>query len=192
MDPKLWWYVARATGITAWALAAVSVIWGLALSTRVLGKKPNGPWLLDLHRFVGGLSVVFVGLHLVGLVGDSYSHFGVADLLVPFASSWKPGAVALGVVALYLLVAIEVTSLLMKRIPKRVWRAVHFSSAGVYVLGTAHLLLAGTDASNRLLLAAVWLTSAVATFLLAVRILWARTATAPAQTERPSRPTLVA
>ena len=44
---------------------------------------------------------------------------GPAELFVPLASAWKPGAVAWGVVALYLLLAIEITSLLQRRIPRR-------------------------------------------------------------------------
>ncbi|MSW45983.1 MAG: ferredoxin-NADPH reductase, partial [Actinobacteria bacterium] len=51
---KVWWYVSRSAGIVGWALCAASVLWGMALSTRALGRKPSAPWLLDLHRFIGG------------------------------------------------------------------------------------------------------------------------------------------
>ena len=61
---------------------------------RALGDKPKAPWLLDLHRHLGGLTVLFTGLHMAALVADSYAQFGLADLLVPFASEWRPGAVA--------------------------------------------------------------------------------------------------
>ncbi|MEZ5141612.1 MAG: ferric reductase-like transmembrane domain-containing protein [Acidimicrobiales bacterium] len=148
MNEHVWWYVARATGIVAWALATTSVLWGLALSTRALGSKPKAPWLLDLHRYLGGLCVLFVLAHMGALVADSYVDFGPADLLVPGASSWKPVPVAWGVVAFYLLVAVELTSLAMSRLPKRVWKAVHFSSYVVYLLATVHFLVAGTDATN--------------------------------------------
>jgi DMSO/TMAO reductase YedYZ heme-binding membrane subunit len=94
-------------------------------------------------------------VHLAGLVADSYTHWGPSDLLVPLATSWRPGATALGIVAAYLLVAIEGTSLAMKRIPKRVWRAVHMTSFGLYVVATGHLLTAGTDRHNPLLLGVV-------------------------------------
>lgn len=148
MNPQVWWFVARASGIVAWVLAALSVLWGLALSTRALGRKPGAPWLLDLHRFLGGLTVVFVAVHLVGLWADSYVEFGPLELFVPFTSSWKPLEVAWGVVAFYLLLAVEITSLLMKRLPKRVWHGIHLLSYVVYATGTVHLLLAGTDADN--------------------------------------------
>ena len=136
MDPQLWWYTARAGGIVALALAATSVVWGLLLSTRILQGRPSGAWLLDLHRFVGGAAVIFTGIHLAGLVADTYVHFGVADLLVPFASGWKTGAVAWGIVAFYLLLAVEISSLVMNRIPRKWWK------------GALHGALAGTDAGN--------------------------------------------
>lgn len=70
---------------------------------------------------------------------------GLVDLLVPLASSWKPVPVALGVVGLYLLVAIEVTSLLQRHLSRAAWRRVHLSSYGLFVVATLHALTAGTD-----------------------------------------------
>ena len=147
-DPKLWWYVARASGLVAWWLVAASVLWGLLLSTRLLKRRPAPAWLLDLHRFLGGTAVVFTAVHLLGLVADSYAHFGPAELFVPLASKWRPGPVAWGVVALYVLVAVEATSLAMKRMPRKWWRAVHMSSFGLFVLSTVHALSAGTERTN--------------------------------------------
>ncbi len=148
MSTQLWWYVARASGIVGWTLAVASIVWGLALSTRALGKKPRAPWLLDLHRFLGGLALVFVAIHLTGLFLDTYTHFGLSELFVPFASSWKPLPVAWGIVGFYVLLAIEVTSLLKKYIPLKFWHTVHLGSYGLYVVATIHLLTAGTDATN--------------------------------------------
>ena len=67
----------------------------------------------------------------------------------PGASAWKPGAVAVGVVALYLLVAVQATSLAMRRLPRRWWRWVHLSSYAMTWSVTVHAGLAGTDATNR-------------------------------------------
>ncbi len=148
MSSQLWWYVARASGIVAWTLTVASIVWGLALSTRALGKKPRAPWLLDLHRFLGGLAVVFVAVHLTGLFFDSYVHFGLSELFVPFASSWKPLPVAWGITGFYVLVAIEITSLLKKHLPNKFWHTIHLGSYLLYVVATIHLLTAGTDATN--------------------------------------------
>ena len=72
------------------ACSSASVMSGLLLSTRLTKGRPTPAWILDLHRFLGGSAVIFTALHIAGLVADSYVHFGLADLLVPFASSWHP------------------------------------------------------------------------------------------------------
>jgi sulfoxide reductase heme-binding subunit YedZ len=148
VSSQFWWYVARASGIVAWALASLSVIWGLLLSTRLLDRKPSPRWLLDLHRYLGGLTVVFVGLHLTALVADTFVHFGAADLFVPFASAWRTGAVAWGVGALYLLVAVEVTSLMMKHLSRKAWHGVHLASYVLFWMTAIHGATAGTDAPS--------------------------------------------
>jgi ferredoxin-NADP reductase/DMSO/TMAO reductase YedYZ heme-binding membrane subunit len=149
MDEHLWWYLARAGGLTAWWLLCIAVLWGLLLSTRILGDRTPPAWLLDLHRMLGGLAVVFTGLHMTGLFFDEWAGFGWSDLLVPFSSEFKPGAVAWGVVAFHLLVAIEVTSLLKKRIPDGAWRWVHRCAFVVFVFATVHTFTTGTDGANR-------------------------------------------
>jgi predicted ferric reductase len=169
MADEIWWYLARSTGLVAWALAVGSLLLGLALATRAMGPQPKGPWLLDLHRWTGGLAVLFTGAHIGALIADSYLQLDVVDALVPFASDWRPGAVAWGVVALWLLLAIEVTSLLMKRIPKRVWRTVHLSSYGLAVTATLHGVTAGSDVGHPLVAWAVLGTLAAATFFVAYR-----------------------
>lgn len=167
--PAIWWYLARATGLVAWALAVGSLLLGLALATRAMGPKPKGPWLLDLHRWLGGLALSFTAAHVGALIADSFVAFDLADVLVPFAAGWRPGAVAWGVVALWLLVAIEVTSLLMRRIPKRAWRAVHLSSYGLAVTATLHGVTAGTDVGHPAVAWVVLLVIAAATFFVAYR-----------------------
>lgn len=183
MTTQVWWYVARATGIVAWALLFVAVAGGLVVSTRLARRRPTPAWLADLHRFVGGAAVVFTGLHLAGLVADGYVAFDVADLLVPFASSWKPGPVALGVVALHLLIAVEATSLLMRHIPRRLWRGVHAGSFVLFWAATLHYVLAGTDTGNPLSVLAIDLAAALVVFLTLVRVL------APRSRARPRRVT---
>jgi len=159
---QIFWYTARAGGIVAWALLAASVIWGLWLSGRIrpLGARPA--WILDLHRFLGGLATIFVGVHVGAILLDTYTHFGLTDVLVPFASSWHPVAVAWGIVALYVLLAVELTSLARQRLPKRLWRTVHVASLPLFVVASIHYLAAGTDSGNRLSIGAV----AVATWAL--------------------------
>jgi|KBSSwiStaDraftv2_1062776.scaffolds.fasta_scaffold1534478_2 predicted ferric reductase len=184
MTGQLWWYTARSSGITSWVLVTASVLWGLALSTKVTKGRPRPNWLLDLHRFLGAAAVVFTAIHVGSIVADSYVHFGLTDVLVPFASSWHPAAVAWGIVGMYLLLAVEATSLLRKHLSKRAWRATHFLSFPLFAMATIHGLTAGTDASAPLLRGGIFIgTLAVATLAI-VRTLQA-TAPPPRPGPRP-------
>lgn len=145
---QLPWYVARSSGIVAWSLLAASMLWGLLMTTKALGTRVRRTWLLDLHRYLGGLATVFVGIHVGTLLLDTYVHFDLAAVLVPFASRWRTGAVAWGVVGLYLLVAIEATSLARQRLPRRLWRTTHMASFPLFAVATVHALTAGTDARS--------------------------------------------
>lgn len=149
MTQELWWYTVRATGLVAWLLVTAAVVWGLLLSLRRM-PSPRPAWMLDLHRFLGGLALLFVVAHVGALAFDSFVGFDWDDLLVPYASSWRPGAVAWGIAAAYLLVAVEVTSMLMRRVRNGLWHAVHLFSYVVFVAVTVHALLAGTDAEEPL------------------------------------------
>jgi DMSO/TMAO reductase YedYZ heme-binding membrane subunit len=188
MNEHVWWYLARSSGIVAWGLLAGSVLLGLLLSTRALGRRPVPAWTADLHRGLGGMAVAFTGLHLLGLVADRTEPFGALELFVPFTSTWRPGAVAWGILALYLLLAVEATSLLRRRLPTRVWRAVHVTSFPLYVVATIHLLTAGTDVRSPWLLAAVWATMVAIASLTLLRLLVPR---GRARTRRHGTPTPV-
>ena len=150
MDPRIWWYLTRASGVTAWVFATASVVTGLLLSSRrVERRRPN--WQLDLHRHESTLAIGALALHLGALVADSFVPVTLPDLLVPLRMEWRPGAVALGIVAMYGLVLVEVSSRLRRHLGKRTWRTLHLASYGVFGLSTAHFLAAGTDARNPIL-----------------------------------------
>lgn len=167
---QLWWYTARAGGIVSWALLSASVLWGLALSTKVFGKRPRPNWLLDMHQWLGALTMIFLGVHVVALMFDGYVDFGLTDVLVPFASDWDPSAVAWGIVAFYLLLAVELTALGRRWMPKKVWRSVHYLSFPVFVLATVHGVAAGTDATTTMAIALVVVVVALVSLLSFVRL----------------------
>ena len=148
MSSQFWWHMARASGIVTWGFLMASALWGILLATRVLKPYDRPAWLLDLHSWLGAITIFGTGLHLASLVGDTYVHFGAADLFVPFATSWKPLAVAWGIVGMYLLVAVQGSSWMMKKLPKKLWRIVHLSSYGLFSTVSIHAFAAGTDRAN--------------------------------------------
>lgn len=144
----LWWYLARASGIVAWFMLAASMLWGIVLATDLFPRHRRPSWLLATHRWVAALSLWFLAIHLGALVADSYTTFGVADLLVPFASSWKPVPVAAGVLALWLLVGVQVTSYTIRKARRRLWHGIHLASYAAFWLASLHGTFAGTDATR--------------------------------------------
>ncbi len=170
MNAQLTWYAARAAGIVAWSLAAGSVVWGLALSTRALGRKPRPAWLFDLHRFLGGIALIFTGLHVLAILLDTYVHFGLVEVLVPFTGTWHPVAVAWGIAAFYLLLAVEMTSLARAHVSKRLWRRVHLGSFALFASSTVHALTAGTDSRSPVFRLAVIAVCGLVAVLTAIRV----------------------
>lgn len=153
VDSRVTWYVVRASGLVLWLICAAAIIWGLVLSTRTVRRRGMPAWLADLHSFLGTLALVFCAVHVVALALDRFVDFGWRELFVPFASSWRPGAVAWGIVAMYLLVAVQVTSWMRRRLPRRVWHGVHLTSFVIFMSGSIHGITAGADRTNRLV---VW------------------------------------
>jgi methionine sulfoxide reductase heme-binding subunit len=178
------WLVARSAGLVAFGLLTLSVWLGLAMSTRLLGPKRTKP-LLALHRTLAWTGLSMVGLHLSAILLDPVLHFGALAALVPGAATWRPGAVAMGVVAAWLSLALVASFNARRWIRQRGWRRLHYASFAAFWLSLGHALLVGTDLKGlggpiTALLAAgpvLWLTFYR---LLVPRVAPARAAPAPA------------
>lgn len=194
MDAQIWWYVTRASALIAWVLLVISVMWGILLSTRVLKPKDSPGWLLDLHRWMAGLSVIFVGLHMFSLYMDQYAHFSISDLFIPFHSQYAkieslgPLPIALGVLCFYLMIAVQGTSLIMKILPRRFWKALHYLSYVVVIVVSFHAGWSGTDTRAWLYRIVAILLIMLTTVLLIVRILFPKSARELAATVEKRRP----
>lgn len=173
MNPQIWWYLTRASGIVAWLLLTATVLAGI-LTPAKLSDRQRPAWALDLHRWLAGLTIGFLAIHLAALVADSYVEFTLADLAIPYATDWKPFPVALGIIATWLLIVIQLTSLAMRRLPRPLWRRIHLTSYLVFVLASLHGTLAGTDATHPLYLTTTLTTLAATIFATIYRTLTRR------------------
>jgi sulfoxide reductase heme-binding subunit YedZ len=142
------WFAARASGLTAYALATASVLFGLASASRAGNPKPGLGFVTDVHRALSLLTLVAIGGHVLFLALDSYANFGPLDLFVPFASWYRPTWTGLGVLAGYLSVAVFISFYIRTWIGYRAWRVFHYAAFGVFGLGTIHGILAGTDSGT--------------------------------------------
>jgi hypothetical protein len=118
------WLVARAAGLVAFGILTVSTWLGLGMSTRLLGPKHQSR-LLGWHRTLAWTGLAMVGLHAGALLLDPVMRFGPAAVLVPFASPFRPAAVAAGVVAGWLMLMLTVSFRMRKWIGQRGWRRLH-------------------------------------------------------------------
>jgi methionine sulfoxide reductase heme-binding subunit len=138
------WYVARAAGLVAFGLLTLSVWLGLGMSTRLLGPKRQKS-LFGWHQTLAWTGLSMLALHAGALLFDPTLHFGLASVLAPFASPWRPAAVAAGVVAGWLTLVLALSFRMRKRIGQRGWRRLHYASFVAFVLALGHALTAGTD-----------------------------------------------
>ena len=152
-NPQIWWYLTRASAMVAWVLMTLTMVWGILLKTRILRGADNPEWLKVTHRYMSGLGLAMIVVHVVTLMLDEYINFGFSDVLIPFSTTFKPTPVALGIFAFYCVVAIQATALAAKSLPEKVWKGVHFTSYIAIILVALHSGLVGTDVGT------VWYTA---------------------------------
>jgi methionine sulfoxide reductase heme-binding subunit len=147
------WYLMRGSGAVSLILLTVVLALGIATSKRFRPRALPLYVTTTVHRNASLVAVAFLGIHIGTAVLDSYSHVPLAAVLVPFASHWRPFWVGLGTLALDLLAAVVVTSLLRKRMKYRSWRAIHWAAYAAWPIAYLHGLGAGSDAATAWLLA---------------------------------------
>ena len=146
-DPTFW-LLARSSGLVAYALLTASVLAGLIVKARPLGRSVSPAAIVDVHRFLALLGLGALVLHGAALVLDDAVDIGLGALLVPGASPYRPLATALGVLAAELMVLIYLSFSQRRRIGAKAWRALHWLTYLVFALATLHGLAAGTDSGR--------------------------------------------
>lgn len=147
-SPIAFWYLSRGTGVVTLVLLTLTVALGVANFKRLKTRRIPRFVIDGVHRNVALLSVVFLAIHVISALADSYVPIGLVDVFVPFASSYSPFWIGLGALSLDLMLAVIVTSLLRRRIGHRIWRATHWLAYASWPVALAHSLGAGTDAGT--------------------------------------------
>ncbi len=101
-----------------------------------------------MHRSASLLAVVFLAVHVGTLLFDPYAGLNLLSLVVPFTAAAQPFWYGLGAVALDLVLALVVTSVLRDRIGPRVWRGIHWAAYASWPIALAHGLGSGSDSST--------------------------------------------
>ncbi len=146
------WYLTRGTGTVALVLLTLTVALGVANVRRLrTGTVPRFV-LADVHRNISLLAIAFVTIHVITAVLDPYAPIRLLDAFVPLASAYRPVWLGLGAVALDLMLALAVTSMLRRRFGHRVWRSTHWLAYASWPVAVVHGLGTGSDAKTHWLL----------------------------------------
>ena len=182
------WIILRAAGIGAYLMLFASVAWGLVGTTSVVGKRVAKPTAIAIHQFIATVAVVLLGIHLGGLLMDRFMPFGFVDVLVPMHSRFRAVAVAFGVVAMYAVLIVLVSSWLRKPLGTRWWRRLHLLAVPAFVMSLTHGAFAGTDTARPWMWWIYLSTGGLVLFLVLTRGLSARIrAVRPAHPDRTAR-----
>ncbi|ODT42532.1 MAG: iron reductase [Microbacterium sp. 71-36] len=147
MDEALW-ALGRGTGVVGLVLFSLAVVGGIVVRSGAPLPGLGRFGAARLHRDIALLATVFIGIHLVSLLFDSYAQLDIVDFFVPFLAAYRPVWLGLGTLAIDLVLAVVVTALLRRRIGARVFRFVHRGTYLLWPLALAHAIGAGTDAGE--------------------------------------------
>ncbi len=139
------WYLTRGFGLVALILLSLTVVLGLSEAVRF--ARPGWPRfvLAALHKNAALLAVAAVAVHVVTSILDSYAPIHVADVFLPFVSAYRPVWIGFGALAVDLMLALVITSLLRERLGYTAWRVIHWTAFVCWPIAVIHGLGTGSD-----------------------------------------------
>lgn len=142
------WYVARVTGLLSFTLLYIVMFLGLSIRTPGLNKLIKPIYSLNIHAWLSVQAIILVFVHGGALLFDKYLQFTWLDILVPFFNKTYVPELALGIIAMYLMLVLIISSYLRKFINYKVWRISHFLNIPLYGMAVYHGLYLGTDLAS--------------------------------------------
>jgi predicted ferric reductase len=174
--PKAYWYLSRGSAFVALTLLWLSMALGLLITNKMARTWPGVPVSFALHEFISILGLGFALFHALILMGDRYIGYTLAQVLIPFASSYKPLWVGLGQLGFYTMLIVTLSFYVRSRIGQKTWRSLHYVSFITYLIALLHGIAAGSDASLPWAQQYYWISGGTLLFLLCYRILVNRSA----------------
>ena len=168
VNDHLFWITSRAAGTLALLFSSVAVGVGLTMGGKLL--KGRGPDLRVTHEALSLATIVAIVVHAVALLGDSFLHPSVADITIPFVSSYMTAWTTIGIVGGWMMIILGLSYYARARIGQQRWRTLHRFTALAWILGVAHSLGEGTDAGEAWFLIATGIVVLPAAALLVARM----------------------
>jgi sulfoxide reductase heme-binding subunit YedZ len=174
MSSTYLWYATRATGIVTLVLLTLTMVLGLMTTSRARARYWPGFAQQELHRRLSIMTVVFLVLHVLTSILDTYVNIGWLGAVVPFTSPYSRFWVGLGAIALDLMVAVFVSSLLRTHIKPSAWRSIHWLAYGSWPIALVHTFGLGTDSGEHWVIAL----GALCVLSVSLALIWRLRATA--------------
>lgn len=156
------WEWIRVLGFVAYFYFTASIVFGLLRKTPNVKKQKN--LLYQLHQSAGWFGIVAVIAHMLLLILDRFEPYSIVELLIPFASDYKPLLSGLGTIAFYLFLIVMITSdLWIQKMKFPMWKKLHLIVLPAWIISFIHGVLIGTDTDNPIVQIIYW-----STFMLVV------------------------
>ena len=158
IDPQYVWYLARASGITAYLMLFLLTMTGMGLTSGFIYNLFGPVFSWRLHRTYGITLVAAILIHLITLLYDTTVKFSLADIFIPFYAQFQPLYLSLGIIGFYLIIIVILTSITLIVKKYKAWRWIHYLSFPAYIMLFLHGVLIGTDSNNPLMTFTYWAT----------------------------------
>jgi methionine sulfoxide reductase heme-binding subunit len=168
VNSSVLWYTTRASGVVTLVLLTLSMVLGLATTGRVRMRNWPGYAQQEIHRRISMMAMVLLGVHVVSSVLDTYVHIGWLAVIVPFTSPYSRFWVGLGAVALDLMLAVLISSVLRSHVKPGTWRGIHWLAYVSWPMAMAHSFGVGTDSGGDWMMAL----GAVCALSVGLALLW--------------------
>lgn len=168
------WILGRALGLSAYLGLAALVVTGMWFRHPWRGesRRLRPAVQLRVHAALATATTVLVAGHVASLALDRYAGVGWSGAAVPGWSHYRPVAVGIGTVAVYLGGLVGATAALAGRpLIGRHWRPVHRLAAMTFVFVWCHGVTAGSDTRT---LRGIYVGTGVLVATTAVTGWWAR------------------
>src|SRR5919197_949237 len=126
-DPKIYWYLSRATAFVSLTILWMSMALGLGLTNKMARLWPGAPAAFAIHEYVSLLGPAFALFHALVLLGDHYINFTVAKIFMPFSTiDYRPTWVGIGQVGFYVWLIVALSFYVRSSIGQKTWRVIHY------------------------------------------------------------------
>ena len=165
------WNIIRAAGLTAYVLLFLTTAGGLLLSLQAVPANYRSS-ITSIHNTIATTGILFTLLHLSALLFDKQIHFSLADVFIPFWSSYQTLGSTLGIIAFYVMAIMTLTSIpaIMKKLGYGMWRSIHSLAFLCYWIALYHSVVLGTDSGNALISTLYIFTGFIVVSLISLKI----------------------